>query len=49
MREHRGQTARLDAAEAAIHAAIHTRWHRLLGIAALFALVALCTALYTAF
>jgi hypothetical protein len=47
MREHQEQTARLDAAEAAIHTAFRAHWHRLLGIAALCALVALCIALYT--
>jgi hypothetical protein len=48
MREHQRQTAWLDAAEAAIHAAFRVRWHRLLGITALYALVSLCIALYTA-
>jgi len=48
MRTHRAQTARLDAAAADINAAFRTRWHRLLGLAALGVLAALLTLLYTA-
>ena len=48
MRERRAQTARLDAAAADIKAAYSTRRHRLLVLAALFALAALLTLLYSA-
>jgi hypothetical protein len=48
MREHRAQTARLDAAAADINAAFSTRWHRLFVLATLFALAALLTLLYSA-
>ena len=48
MRVHRAQIARLDAAAADIQAAFRTRWHRLRGMAALCALTALLTLLYTA-
>jgi hypothetical protein len=48
MREHRAQTARLDAAAADINAAFRTRWHRLCAVAALFGLAALLTLLYSA-
>ena len=48
MRAHQAQMARLDVAAAAIQAAFRTRGRRLLGIAALFALAALCIALSTA-
>jgi hypothetical protein len=48
MREHRAQTARLDAVAADINAAFRTRWHRIGAVAALFALAALLTLLYNA-
>jgi hypothetical protein len=43
----RAQTARLDAVAAGITAAYSARWHRLGGMAALCAMAALLTLLYT--
>jgi hypothetical protein len=45
--EDRAQTARLDAIAAGITAAYSARWHRLGGMAALCAMAALLTLLYT--